>query len=1019
MRSKTLPLAVAIASILLVAIRPSPAQQDAPIPHGQDRPPNPARSPEEAVAAMTVPDGFTVEVVAAEPDLVNPVAMTFDEKGRIWVTESLEYPRRSPGPGQDRVKVLEDTDGDGRADQFTVFADGLNIPSGVAVGHGGVWVANSPDILFYPNADGDLSPDGPPEVVVTGFGRADTHELPNSLTWGPDGWLYGWNGVFNPSRVEQDGRVYEFTCAIFRIHPITRRFELFCEGTSNPWGIAIDPEGSLFASACVIDHLWHLVETGSYHRQGGPYPPFTWKIESIVDHVHQKRAYCGITYFDSAAYPPEYRDRLYMGNIHGNCINVDSLSRDGASYRGHGEPDFLSANDAWFMPVVQKTGPDGCLYVLDWYDRYHCYQDANRDPAGIDRLKGRLYRVRYRETPRRCGFDLGKASDDALVALLRSPNVYDREIAQRVLTERLMAGGHDPLRARLEAIVASDGFGRKARMHALWVLVSSGPLDPKFHLALLSDEDPTIRAWGVRASGNMGAVDDSIRTRVIALARDPSPDVRLQVAIASRKVAGLDGMATLLDVLGSSGPDPVLPKVVWRNLHPMLDRPEAVSRLGDLLLAADRRWSPELAAILPRVLDRVSAVEGLAAAAVADLARIVIEHGEVDDSSRRAALASIADQVREGRLGGDRLQAIRSALGPIAGRVLADADHPLRPSFARLAALWGDPAARAAVRERFVDPSAAEDERRASLDALIASAGPDAIAAISAVLADPDAGSAPFRGEVLAALGRLDSPRVAEVVLTVYDRLEPETKPRAIALLTQRPSWSKDLLAAIARGEVPGNALNVTQVRTLLQSPDEELAALVRSAWGTVREGRDPAREQVIDRLRDYLDDARGNPVAGRAVFDRVCAQCHQIYGEGQQVGPDLTGNGRGSYEQLLSNLLDPNLVIGASYQGTIVATADGRILTGLLEEDSDDRIVLRLQGGEREVIPRDQIEESRVSPVSLMPENLEEQVTPAELADLIAFLCLDRPPEDPQARPIAGTPAGLIGPRPREGSNE
>ncbi len=389
---------------------------------------------------MSVPEGFSVEVVASEPDLVNPVAMTIDERGRFWITESLEYPRREPGPGRDRVKVLEDTDGDGKADKFTIFLEGLNIPSGIAVGHGGVWVANSPDILFIPDADGDLKPDGPPQVVVSGFGRDDTHELPNSLTWGPDGWLYGWNGVFNRSHIEYRGKTYDFTCAIFRIHPKTRDFEIFCEGTSNPWGIAINPKGDLFASACVIDHLWHLVESAYYIRQGGPYPPNTWPMGSIVSHLHQKRAYCGIHYFDSPAYPKEFRDRLYMGNIHGNAINVDVIEKNGSTYKSEPAPDFLSANDAWFMPVVQKTGPDGCLYILDWYDRYHCYQDANRDPAGIDRLKGRLYRVRYKNTPRKVGFDLAKDTNQVLIDRLGDPNVYFRDIAQRLLTERLMNG---------------------------------------------------------------------------------------------------------------------------------------------------------------------------------------------------------------------------------------------------------------------------------------------------------------------------------------------------------------------------------------------------------------------------------------------------------------------------------------------------------------------------------------------------------------------------------------------------
>jgi glucose/arabinose dehydrogenase len=289
----------------------APAQKGERPPHGQDHMPGPALSPAEAIKKMTVPEGFSVELVAAEPNIVNPTAMTFDERGRVWIAESLEYPRKSAGPGRDRIKILEDTDGDGKMDKFTIFAEGLNIPSGIAVGHGGVWVANSPDILFYKiGADGKAA--GKPEVVVTGFGRTDTHELPNSLTWGPDGWLYGLNGVFNHSHVKQRGKDFVFTCVLFRIHPKTREFQLFCEGTSNPWGIAWDNEGSAFVSACVIDHLWHLTETGYYHRQGGPYPPFTWQLGSIVKHRHQKAAYCGLHFFDSDAYPPEYLEMVLL-----------------------------------------------------------------------------------------------------------------------------------------------------------------------------------------------------------------------------------------------------------------------------------------------------------------------------------------------------------------------------------------------------------------------------------------------------------------------------------------------------------------------------------------------------------------------------------------------------------------------------------------------------------------------------------------------------------------------------------
>ena len=578
--------------------------QDKP-PHNQDKPPGPALSPEDAVKKMKVPEGFSVEIVASEPDIMNPVAMTFDERGRIWITESFEYPRREPGPGRDRVKVLEDTDGDGRVDKVTVFAEGLNIPSGIAVGHGGVWVANSPDILFMQDTDGDGKADKQ-EVVVTGFGRSDTHELPNSLTWGPDGYLYGLNGVFNPCKVTHQGKQFDFTCALFRIHPTKRTFELFSEGTSNPWGVAWDPEGSAFVSACVIDHLWHLSESGYYHRQGGPYPPFTWKIESIVKHKHQKAAYCGIHYFDSDAYPAQYRDKLYMGNIHGGAINVDSLKRNGSTYVGDGHDDFLVANDAWFMPVVQKTGPDGCLYILDWYDRYHCYQDANRDPKGIDRLKGRLYRVRYKDSPRAPKFDLAKESDSQLIERLHSANVLHRDLAQRVLVERGLTQKWQPsTREVLQKLALDEAAPRKTRLHALWSLVGAGPLDTKFHLQLLSHADAGLKAWGVRAAGNYREVDGAVVARIVALADDASPDVKLQVAIAARKVAGIEPQPLLVKVLATCGDDPLIPHIVWQNLHPLLENES--DKFLQLVKQYDLKQTPNLTKLMPRVTERILA----------------------------------------------------------------------------------------------------------------------------------------------------------------------------------------------------------------------------------------------------------------------------------------------------------------------------------------------------------------------------------------------------------------------------
>ena len=990
-------LLTSFAAVLALTMEPSFDARlgaDDVVPHAQDKPPGPALSPAEAIAKMIVPEGFTVELVASEPDIVNPVAMTFDERGRIWITESLEYPRREPGPGRDRVKILEDTDGDGKADKFTIFADGLNIPSGIAVGGGGVWVANSPDILFLEDTNGDDQADKQ-RVVVTGFGREDTHELPNSLTWGPDGWLYGLNGVFNPASVKQGDKQFDFTCALFRIHPKTWQFELFCEGTSNPWGVAWDSEGSAFVSACVIDHLWHLSESGYYLRQGGPYPPFTSIIGSIVKHKHQKAAYCGIHYFDSDAYPAAYRGRLFMGNIHGNCVNVDKLSRDGSTYFATGEPDFLSANDAWFMPVVQKTGPDGCLYILDWYDRYHCYQDANRDPAGIDRAKGRLYRVRYKNTPRAKPFDLAKESDESLINRLKSPNVFYRDLSQRLLAER----DHDEARAKLERLVLDASVDRRARLHGLWSLVGTGRLDASFHQSLLAHSDATFRAWGVRAAGNFGKIDRALASKVQELAADPSADVRLQVAIAARKIEGLDPLPILLAALDKSGEDKLIPHIVWQNLHPLLE-----DRSEELLKRIEKpKRAPALAPLMPRVIDRVLGRRSADPAPIVALVQMLLGGEQAEPAAAQRCLAKLAEKVQNREITGEQLAKVKQRLEAAVKQILGGAaDEPLYLDAALLAASWNDASALEAVEGVLFSPSASLDRRRQAIDALVAARAPALDAVVQKLLADR-AAPLEVRSIVLGSLGRADEAWVSTAVLANYAKMEAELQPKAIELLTQRSNWAIDLLAAIGRKELPATALNVNQVRKLLESKDEKLARIVRSQWGSVRTGRNPQREQVIRDMRTFIRRNPGDAKAGQAVFQKICGQCHKIYGEGQEVGPDITVNGRSSFEQLLSNVFDPSLVIGASYQARTVVTADGRVLTGLLTEDNDQRVVLKTQGGKLETIARADVEEMKVSELSLMPEELEKQLKSEEIADLFAYITLDKPPSDPTARQLPG----------------
>ncbi|MEZ6056633.1 MAG: c-type cytochrome [Planctomycetaceae bacterium] len=1038
------------------------------VPRRHDRPPGPPITAAEAAAKMTVPEGFSVEVVACEPDVVNPVAMFIDEKGRFWITESFEYPRREPGKGRDRIKVLEDTDGDGRVDKTTIFAEGLNIPSGIAVGHGGVWVANSPDILFLQDTDGDLKADKT-EVVVTGFGRTDTHELPNSFTWGPDGWLYGLNGVFNYCDVKysktnpnykEDHPGWKFTCAMFRIHPKTREFQIFAEGTSNPWGIAFNNEGDAFISACVIDHLWHIVETGYYIRQGGPYPPHTWPMRSIVDHHHQKAAYCGITWFDSDAYPEEYRKVLYMGNIHGGCINADVVERAGSTYKGKPHPgftpksgawdkdefgiirktgdekspklaDLLTANDPWFMPVVQTTGPDGCLYILDWYDRYHCYQDANADPAGIERERGRLYRVRYKETPHTKPVDLAQQTDDELITLLGDANIYNRNTAQRLLTERADA----TLLAKLDALLfkrvdTNDGdqWSRQdvdptQQMHALWTRTSLGEPDDEFMKKLAcSYRNPSFVAWYYRIAG------DSWRNLAAEAWHQKLKSFEVRDANRSESrnayIAACGKRASAAQRIGNcwmtSKDDLFGKQLVWENMKDALvEAPEAwVSMLireeDEEVVLTDR-----FEEIIPRSLAVMTGASSVDGKHIGSVLGLVIQSKAVSEPVKIQCLSVVSEAIRQRSLSPERMAAMRVSLnGPLVDFDRMEAYRVDEQKLAHsalygplniLRSQWGDTTAAKALQTMYYDSKLNRDQRIAALQTLI-SAGENqtVLNAISDTINEPKAGPA-FRIGVIESLGAIkDEATGKQIAMLLVDnlpRFEAEVQPKAIEVLTQRSAWSKPLLGAIKAKKVDKDVLNLNQLRRLSTFKDDAVQGLVAELYGAIREGRAENREQVFYKMRDFLKGTPGDPLQGEAIFKKVCGQCHKLHGEGAEVGPDITRNGRNNWDQLLWNVFDPSQVIGPGYQARILVTTDGRTLTGLPIEESDQRVILKIQGGKQETIPRDQIEIYKVSELSMMPEDLEKQLKPQELADLMSYLAFDKKPTDPKSKLLPGAP--------------
>src|SRR6516164_7504017 len=430
-RSAFIMLRLAIGSLLLLSAASAFGQND-PMP------------PERTAALMQVPDGFKVTLFAGEPDVVKPIAMTLDDRGRVWVVESHSYPNwiRDGKPGKDRILIFEDTKGTGHFDKRTVFLDNGTNLSGIALGFGGVWLCATPNFIFIPIKPGEDKPAGPPEILLDGWSLDAKHNVFNTLVWGPDGWLYGCNGILATSKVGKPGTPDEkrvpFNCGVWRYHPTKKVFEVFAWGTTNPWGLDFDERGEIFITNCVIKHLFHIVQGGHYERMYGQdlNPHVYGLMQSCADHYHWAggdwttsrggqgahsdagggHAHTGCMIYQGDNWPDEYRGKVFMGNIHGNRINMDILERKGSGYVAHHGKDFLTCPDPWFRPLAIINGPDG-VYLSDWHDTGECHNNDKTHPSG------RIYKITYGK-PKKVEVDPAKLSDAELIKLQLHKNEW-------------------------------------------------------------------------------------------------------------------------------------------------------------------------------------------------------------------------------------------------------------------------------------------------------------------------------------------------------------------------------------------------------------------------------------------------------------------------------------------------------------------------------------------------------------------------------------------------------------------
>ena len=541
-----------------------------------------ALSPAETAAKMQLPKGFHAGVFASEPDIVQPIAYTMDDRGRLWVLECTNYPD-SPGKPKDRILILEDTNGDGSADKQSVFYDKVPFGSGIALGHGGVWVGSPPNLLFFPRSDDEQDvAAGEPEIVLDGWGAEDTHETLNNFIWGPDGWLYGTQGIFTFSKVGKPGTPEKdrvpMNAGIFRYHPGKKIFELYAEGGSNQWGVDWDDHGRGFFAACVISHLWQAVQGARYTRQAGRHHnPHTYEdIKTIVRFNYEKRAYCGAMVYLGDSWPQEYRNTFFFNDIHMNKLRNEKLVRNGSGTLSEKNGDFMISGDPWYRGLSPQYGPDGSVFLSDWYDKVPCHQQK----AYSDRSNGRIYKISY-EGAKAVTVDLQKASDAELVEYQLHANDWYVRHARRILAER----GANPVVHAALAKILSDNPDETRKLRALWALHVTDGLTEAIAGQSLKSPLEYLRAWTIQLICEDHSLTADQLAELTELAKtDPSPVVRMYLASAAGRIP-LESRWPILEALVAREDDvedPNIPLLVWYAAEPAVaaDAAKAANLLG-------------------------------------------------------------------------------------------------------------------------------------------------------------------------------------------------------------------------------------------------------------------------------------------------------------------------------------------------------------------------------------------------------------------------------------------------------
>lgn len=955
-------------------------------------------SPREELATFRVPKGFKVELVAAEPDIVDPVAMAFDENGRIYVAEMHGYPNGGIATGKigsGKIKLLT-PDSDGVYRKATTFAEGLRLPTSVMPWKGGLLVANCPDLIYLEDTDGDGKADKS-RVLYTGFDLANIQQLLSSLQWGMDNWVYGCAGGKGGdihSAEKPDAPVVTLRGRGVRLHPdVPASLEPTSGG--GQYGLAPDDWMNWF-TATNSQHLRQIVLPDQYLRRN-PYLPVSQVTLDIPDHGAACQVFrvspfeawrverttrrktgagakgfsptelvpggfitsgCSPIVYTAYLFPADYRGNTFVCDPANNLIHRDVLVANGASFiakRADEGCEFLASTDNWCRPVWLTLGPDGAIYVLDFYreviETPLSLPDDIKQKLNLEsRGRGRIWRITTESAPKPVQPALGKATTAELVQQLANPNSWWRLTAQRLLIERQDQAAVPNLEKLAQSAKLPVG-----RAHALWSLHGLKGLKDELIQAGLKDDHPGVRAQALKLAEERLAKSPTLLQEAIKLTDDPSPQVRYQLAFSLGSANGKEPARALAKLLARADSDS------WTQTAVLSSASQSADALLEAL-TADPGFRKDWSASKRQVVVRLAAIVGARG-----------NDAEVGQALRLLGEGEVADwqvAVLEGL--GQGMQSSQRSLARLWETPPAD----LKTSVERAIPIFR----RAAVQ--------ATDEKRPVAERLaavrLAGFGPFAVIEQSLPTLLTPAQPAEVQLAAVRALAIHDQAKVADLLLAGWNSYSPSVRGEVLEAVLARPDRLKKLLDAIEAKKFPAAQIDLQRVERLRKHPD---AALRQRATALLADRATPDRKKIIEEYRPALDLA-GDAARGKALFKKNCAVCHRLENEGVEVGADLLAAlPNKTPEALLIDILDPSREVDPRYINYVLTTKGGQILTGMVAVETPASITLRRAEKAEDTILRSQIEDVQATTKSLMPEELEKQLAKQDLADVIAYL--------------------------------